>query len=182
MAVKRAMIDRVGEFNEEFARGEDCDWYERMIEAGGRAVFDPRVRSFYFPRDTLGGQFVAQIHNGANRMKLFLATGRGMRFRHLLPLLLPLCWCCAGTLSFGFFPAVMSGGIVYAALLAAASVRIAGSPVRYWFCVSVATFLIHLGHSLGLLAGAMAFGAQSSMKLFKPDGGSSPRRRESRRQ
>ncbi|MCC6398523.1 MAG: glycosyltransferase [Bacteroidetes bacterium] len=168
MAVKRTMIDRVGEFNEDFARLEDCDWYERMIEAGARAVFDPRVRSFYFPRDTLRGQFAAQVHNGANRMKLFLATGRGMRFRHVLPLLLPLCWCGAGAFAFGFFPAVMSGGLVYAALLAGVSARIAGSGVGLWFCVLVATFLVHLGHCLGLIAGAVGCGAHSIMKMFRP--------------
>jgi succinoglycan biosynthesis protein ExoA len=168
MAVKRELIERVGGFNTEFTRGEDCDWYERMIEAGARAVFDPQVRSFYFPRDTLRGQFTIQMLNAWHRMRLFCATGRGVRFRHLLPLILPALYFTAGALLFGPLPVVITGGIAYMVVLTGVSARLARSSVKLWLCVSGATFLIHCGHCLGLLAGATVFGLKSCLRVFRP--------------
>jgi GT2 family glycosyltransferase len=166
MAVKRGMVEKVGEFDTRFTRVEDCDWYERMIEAGARAVFDPQARSFYFPRDTLGGQFTVQVRNAWHRMRLFGVTGRGVRSRHLLPLILPAFCFTAGALLFDPLSVVITGGIAYSVTLMAVSFRIARSGVTFWLCVCVATFLIHCGHCLGLLAGATVFGSKWCFRLI----------------
>ena len=158
MAVRREIVDCVGEFNTRFPRGEDCDWYERMMAAGAKTLYDPRIRSFYFPRNTLARQFSIQVTNAWYRMRLFCATGRGMRFRHIFPILLLIVWCAVCVLLTNPLGSTVGSAMLYGLALTAVSWGASRGNVRLFPYVLAATFLIHLGHILGMFAGLIVFG------------------------
>jgi len=53
-AFPRRVLERVGPFNEELERNQDYEMNYRIRRGGGRIVVDPRIRSVYRTRRTLG--------------------------------------------------------------------------------------------------------------------------------
>ncbi len=161
MAVRKEVIDRTGEFNATFERGEDLDWYERMMESGARAVYDPRILSYYYPRSTIAKQCRITAVNAWCRARLFCATGRGMRLRHILPAALPpaaLAVCLALPAP---LPLIAGAALLYTCVTAGASIAAAAPRYPLWPYVFAATSSVHAAHCAGILGGMAFFGARS---------------------
>lgn len=156
MAVKRELVNRVGGFNPRYTRGQDLDWYERLIAAGGKSMFEPTIVSYYFPRTSFLKQFFYQLLNGFHRMCIFFETGRGLYFRHIIPVFL---FIGLAVLSFGTkspIPLVIAAVIYFFGILIS-SYRATLSNHLLLFLVAWAMILIHFGHILGILAGTVRF-------------------------
>jgi cellulose synthase/poly-beta-1,6-N-acetylglucosamine synthase-like glycosyltransferase len=70
VAYRRAVFERVGMFDESFDACEDVELNHRVVRAGMRCFFTPRVRVRYHPRDTLGGLFRQMVRYGRGRVRL----------------------------------------------------------------------------------------------------------------
>jgi glycosyltransferase involved in cell wall biosynthesis len=160
MAVKKELVDKIGSFNPRYSpRGEDIDWYERLIAAGGKAVFEPSIVSHYYVRDTFYKQFFIQLKNGYYRMLTFLDARRGMRARHLLPVILLFLIICFSIVIKNIIPISL---LLFCYLFTSIAISffIAKGKIRYVPSIMWAILSIHAGHIIGITAGAFRFGPQ----------------------
>ncbi len=70
VAYRRAVFDRVGEFDEGFDACEDVELNHRIDRAGLRCFFTPKVGVRYFPRSSLGRLFHQMARYGRGRVRL----------------------------------------------------------------------------------------------------------------
>ncbi|MDF2592195.1 MAG: glycosyltransferase family 2 protein [Clostridia bacterium] len=54
---KKEALERVGGFDEDLIRNQDNDLNKRILQSGGKILFDPEIRFYYFSRDSLKGIF-----------------------------------------------------------------------------------------------------------------------------
>jgi len=80
----RRVWDVVGEFDETVDGADEDSYNIRLIEAGGRIVLVPTIRSSYFPRRTFKALAKQYWEYGAAKGTL-LARGRPLRPRHFAP-------------------------------------------------------------------------------------------------
>jgi hypothetical protein len=80
----RAVWDVVGRFDETVDGADEDSYNARLIEAGGRIVLVPAIRSSYFPRRTLQALAKQYWEYGAAKGTL-LSRGRPLQPRHFVP-------------------------------------------------------------------------------------------------
>jgi GT2 family glycosyltransferase len=81
---RRVVWDIVGRFDETVDGADEDSYNARIIEAGGRIVLVPSIRSSYYPRRTLRGLARQYWEYGAAKGTL-LARGRPLQVRHFVP-------------------------------------------------------------------------------------------------
>ncbi len=138
-----------------------------MMACGATSLYDPSIRSFYFPRPTMTKQFAIHVINGWYRMRLFCATGRGLRFRHILPILLIVSWCLLAISLHSSTAFIAVTAVLYGFALTGVSMLLTRPDFRLFPQVWCAILLIHLGHVLGMLAGSLVFGAKAFGQLLR---------------
>ncbi len=163
MAVRRTLANLVGPFNAYLERGEDCDWYERMIAAGGKAIFRPDIVSYYFPRSTFAKLLSIQVLNAWHRARLFVLTKRGMRLHHLLPLFAIVLWCIVSAFLQPTLQVVLVPLWVYLVLAISISVRISRPSYALIPGVLTAMVTIQIGHVMGLVGGLIVNGWRAAV-------------------
>jgi GT2 family glycosyltransferase len=157
MAARREWTDRVGLFDETLQRGEDCDWYERLAEAGAKGWFDPSMCSMYYVRPDYRSSFSYAVRNAYHRLLLARQTGRGLSWRHAIPGILAI-----GALLGLAIPMsrilVYAGVLLYSVALCWSSWRAAegGRSLMPW--IAGAILVHHSGHVIGLVGGAVWMG------------------------
>jgi glycosyltransferase involved in cell wall biosynthesis len=159
MAVRRSLIDQVGGFDSSLERLEDCDWYERIMAAGGRALFEPSIQSRYLSRGRVLQQGKIQFLNSWHRIRLYAATGRGLRFRHVVPAALVVVWVGLALALPGSL-VVASGCIVYIAVVLVSCAVCSGPRRGMVPGVCAATIVVHAAQFMGIVAGGLVFGVK----------------------
>ena len=85
---RKEIFEKVGYFNEEFARNQDNDMHGRIKKCGGRFYLDASIKNIYHPRETVKGMMKQAYGNGK-----WITIGakkseskQGISLRHLIPL------------------------------------------------------------------------------------------------
>ncbi len=157
----RGTFDRFGPFDEEMVRNQDDEFNYRILEAGGRIVLVPGVRSIYTVRSTPRALWRQYFQYGFWKIRVMQKHPGQVRFRHLVPPLFVLglvgsfvaSWVApwAGVLCAGI------GGSYGLANLASASVMASRGGWRQFPAVSLAFAIMHLSYGIGLLSGCTRF-------------------------
>lgn len=148
-------------FSEEMVRNQDDELSYRLIDAGGRIVCDPSIRSLYRSRSTLGGLWRQYFDYGRWKVRVLQAHPRRARARHLAPLGLAV-WTVGGVVvSAVSGPArvmTLLGLATYAAADIAASVRYRDRrrPASV-VLLAMAYPVLHLAYGFGMLRGLWQF-------------------------
>jgi succinoglycan biosynthesis protein ExoA len=153
----RRVWEVVGRFDETVDGADEDSYNARLIEAGGRIVLVPSIRSTYFPRRTFKALGKQYWEYGAAKGTL-LARGRRLRSRHFVP---------AGMVAGGaalalLFPfvrvarmALIGLGAAYFAIgwgpSAKASAKAGAEPAR----TLLATAVMHVTYGAGFIRGAI---------------------------
>ena len=154
----RAVLDRVGPFDESLARNQDDEWSLRLAKLGGVAWQDPAIRSWYTCRSSLRQLCRQYFQYGYWKVFVMRKHGRPASFRHLVPgafvlAVAGLAMACpwSGAARVGL--AVMLGLYLAADLLATAIVALRENASLIWVLPAVFP-AFHLGYGFGLVAGA----------------------------
>ena len=82
---KRALVDRVGLFDESLLTNEDYEFNARVRKAGGRIWLDPAIRSIYFARSTLMELARQYWRYGYWKWRMLRRYPETLRWRQALP-------------------------------------------------------------------------------------------------
>jgi len=81
----RALIEKIGEFDETLLANEDYEFNTRVRESGGIVWLDPSIRSVYFSRSTLGKLASQYWRYGFWKYKMLKHYPHTLRWRQALP-------------------------------------------------------------------------------------------------
>lgn len=82
---RRDVFDRIGGFDPELIRNQDDEFNLRLTRAGGKIWQSPRVRSWYHPRETIGGLFQQYFQYGYWKVRVIRKHRLPASVRHLVP-------------------------------------------------------------------------------------------------
>lgn len=83
-AFPRRLFAEVGGFNEALVRNQDYEMNWRIREAGGKVVVDPRIRSTYVTRSTLGAIWRQYRDYGYWKARMLRLHPRSLRARQVV--------------------------------------------------------------------------------------------------
>lgn len=169
---RRTLWEELGGFNEHILSNEDYEFNYRVRRTGRQVVLDPRIRSTYYARATLGALAAQYFRYGWWKAQMLKVCPASLRWRQAVPVafvgtagLLLLSWAALATA--GWPAATRAAGLglaallaVYAAALLGASWRIAGG-LRSWAALAVlpaAFATIHCCWGSGVLVNLLTGG------------------------
>jgi len=84
-AFRKSVYDHVGLYNEEVPRIDDLLFNYRLRTAGYRIFLTAKIRSSYFPANTIGGFLTKAFRNGFAFGRVLFVIPKALRPRHLAP-------------------------------------------------------------------------------------------------
>jgi glycosyltransferase involved in cell wall biosynthesis len=153
---RRAALERVGGYDQGFARAQDWEMNYRIRETGGTVWFSPLLRVTYRPRPSLGALARQYFHYGRWRREVMRRHPGSVNLRYLAPPVALVCFTAglvAGVAGWrwGF---VLPGG--YVVLVAAGAVAISGGlPVRSRLVLPAVLATMHGAWGAGFLSASL---------------------------
>lgn len=84
-AFRRSILEKVGLFDEELIRNQDDELNFRINLSGGRCFLTPRIRSWYYPRNSLKALWRQYYQYGYWKVRVIQKHHRPASLRHLVP-------------------------------------------------------------------------------------------------
>jgi glycosyltransferase involved in cell wall biosynthesis len=160
-AYRRDVFDRIGPFAE-IEGGEDDEFHLRLIDAGGRILLTPRIRSTYYSRRSLLELARQYFGYGQAKTVVLMRHPRRTRLRQLVPagFLVALVASLFVALFGGVLvlPLAVIGGAYLATLLGASLLIAAKHGWRYLPRLPFAFMCMHVSYGLGFLSGLLRRG------------------------
>lgn len=159
-AYRRAVVDKLGPFDEELVRNQDDEYNYRLRKAGGRILLAADVRSRYFSRSSIRSLWRQYFQYGYWKVRVLQKHPRQMCARQFVP---PLFAAAVGgsvlALPFTGFGIWLLIAVVGGYLLANAyaSTRVARGNAAVLRMVSVAFATLHVAYGSGFLYGLLRF-------------------------
>jgi glycosyltransferase involved in cell wall biosynthesis len=153
---RRALIEKIGLFDETLLTNEDYEFNTRVRESGGTVWLDPSIRSVYFSRSTLGKLAAQYWRYGFWKLKMLRRYPHTLRWRQALPPLFVLSLIVFIVLSLFFGPAryVLAAQLVfYFFVLGLAGLKLAIEKQNAFlvFGLPLAIMTMHLSWGAGFL-------------------------------
>jgi hypothetical protein len=148
-------------FDETMVRNQDDELSYRLLDAGGRIVCDPAIRSRYRNRSSLAALWHQFFDYGRWKVRVLRAHPRQARIRHVIPLGLVL----ALTIGLLVSPVLVIARWATAALVVLYLVADVVAALRYGAGASLRTRLallavyptMHFAYGLGMIGGFVRF-------------------------
>ncbi len=155
-AFRRALLEKVGKFDESLLSNEDYEFNTRIRQSGGRVWLDPQIRSVYFARSTLKDLARQYWRYGLWKWQMLRRYPATLRWRQALPPLFVLAVLISFGSSwfwpvFGWFLAFLLA--VYFGVLLAAGAQKAFREKKAFlvFGLPLAIPVMHFSWGLGFL-------------------------------
>ena len=160
-AYTRAIIERVGLYDDELVRNQDDEYNYRIREAGGKILLAEDVRSEYYSRGSLNKLWKQYFQYGFWKVRVLQKHPRQMSLRQFVPLVFVLVLILTLILSFLVswgWKALMTLLTAYLlANLSASFMIAAGQGIRKFLLLPIAFTIIHLSYGFGFLKGLFKF-------------------------
>lgn len=155
---RREVFERVGPFDPTMVVNEDNELSLRILRAGGRIWYEPKIGVEYVPRDSLTGLFCQYRRYGMGKVAVFRKHRAGVSWRHLVPSAW-LAYIVGGgvaTLTTRSFVAPWIGGAaVYFGATAAVAFRLRHR--ASWWRIAAAFVTIHTAYGIGFVQGCSSW-------------------------
>ena len=160
-AYTRAIIERVGLYDEELVRNQDDEYNYRIREMGGKLLLAEDVRSTYYSRGTLAKLWKQYFQYGYWKVRVLQKHPRQMSLRQFVPLAFILALTLSILLSFvvswGWLTLLILLTSYLLANLAASILTASGQNCKTLLLLPLAFAIIHLSYGLGFLVGLFRF-------------------------
>ncbi|WP_405321312.1 glycosyltransferase family 2 protein [Frisingicoccus sp.] len=163
-AFKKSTAEAVNCFDEELILNEDDDFNFKISEMGGKIFITPKIRSFYYPRDSYKGLVKQYFGYGLWKVAVIKKHKKPARISHLIPMLFVLFLIPGGLISlFSKRARKLYLSIIglYFGLDIAASFSLKEvddqDGIMLRFRLILIHFLLHISYGCGFLAGIYKF-------------------------
>ena len=156
----RAIIDRVGPFNEELVRNQDDEYNFRIRKHGGKILLSPEIRSKYYSRSTFSSLWRQYFQYGYWKVRVLQLHPGQMSVRQFVPFVFVLSIVLLSVLAlFSEAGRWIFGGVLlmYLAANLAASFMAAGRSAKLVPQLSLSFGILHVSYGLGSIFGLIAF-------------------------
>lgn len=178
----REAFERYGYFDEELARNQDDEHNLRIVRGGGKIYQNPRIQSWYRPRNSLAALFKQYAQYGYWKVRVIQKHRLPGSWRHLVPAvflfalmvlglssLAGLVWHVAQGHNAGhrglggdwallpLVPLLFMTGLYGACLLTFSLITAARTEWRLMFLLPLAFSCYHFGYGFGFLCGVRDF-------------------------
>lgn len=156
-AYRRELFDEVGYFEENFTISEDAEFNWRIRNAGHKIFYSPKIKSFYYPRNSIKG-FIKQIFRyGILRVNVLKKHINSVKLLHLIPPLFVFSLLLLIILGFSnpVFWQILLGYLAFYFLINLGSILF-NSYVKqpgFYFLLPILIFVMHFSWGLGFLIG-----------------------------
>lgn len=82
---RREIFDRIGFFDEELVRNQDDEFNLRIVRSGGRVWQSVKIKSWYYPRESLRHLFAQYVQYGYWKARILQKHRMPASLRHLIP-------------------------------------------------------------------------------------------------
>ncbi len=170
---QRAIIDKIGYFDEQLVRNQDDDFNFRILQAGGKIWMSRNIKSIYYARSSLKKLWRQYFQYGFWRIRTIQKHGQPATLRQLAPVLLVSSMVVLGVLS-GFHSIflwlLIAALCVYGLGLIYGAVNVGRKQSFKYAAISPMIFIIlHFGYGLGSLWGIVRFILLKGRGLPKPE-------------
>jgi succinoglycan biosynthesis protein ExoA len=159
-AYPRAVLDRLGPFDEELVRNQDDEYNYRLRKHGGRILLAADVRANYFSRSSLRSLWRQYSQYGFWKVRVLQKHPRQMSARQFVPALFVtgLLGCTLGSI-LRLVPWSVVAAVAGSYLLVnlAASVHAARANRRIAMVLPLVFAILHFSYGFGFLRGLIAF-------------------------
>ena len=160
-AYTRAIIDKVGPYDEELVRNQDDEYNYRIRKAGGKILLAANVRSTYYSRGSLKKLWKQYYQYGFYKVRVLQKHPAQMRPRQFVPLVFVISLIIATVLMLAFSWGWLAlGGILGVYMLANVVVSFTLAQRAGWqylWRLPLAFTTLHLSYGLGFLVGLFKF-------------------------
>lgn len=152
---RRSTLERLGGFDERFARNQDYELNHRINESGGTVWFDPGLEVEYRPRGSLGAVASQYFQYGRWKRSFARLHPGSLRWRQLAPPLLVMALLASLIVAYWWPPSLWLFAAYLGALVVVGLVRLPaiGSPA---IGMPLALATMHLSWGFGFLLGRPA--------------------------
>lgn len=84
-AYRKEVFEKVGVFEEKGLMSEDSEFNFRLLQAGYKIYYDPRIRTRYYPRRTIYKLAKQMFNYGILRAQVLRKHRRGLKWLHFVP-------------------------------------------------------------------------------------------------
>ncbi len=160
-AYKRAIIEKVGLYDEELIRNQDDEYNYRIRDASGKILLAEDVKSEYYSRGSLKKLWKQYFQYGFWKVRVLQKHPRQMILRQFVPLAFVLALILTLLLSFlvswGWLALLILLTAYLMANLAASIITASGQGFKKLLLLPLAFAIVHLSYGLGFLVGLFRF-------------------------
>ena len=160
-AYTRKIIERTGDRDEYFERGQDDEFNYRLRKLGGRILIVPQLQSRYASRSSLLSLWRQYFQYGYWKVRILQKHPHQMQWRQFVPALfvsgLILLSIISAVLPRIGVPLLVGTLSTYTIVVGLASVLLTIRSFRLAPAVAVSFFVLHFSYGLGFLRGLIAF-------------------------
>jgi succinoglycan biosynthesis protein ExoA len=160
-AYTRKIIERTGDLDEEFVRGQDDEFNYRLRKLGGRILIVPQLQSSYASRSSLTSLWRQYFQYGYWKVRILQKHPRQMQWRQFIPPLFVsgLVLLCIIYVVRPRIGRPLLGGtlFVYVVAVGLASILLTPRHLRLAPAVALSFFVLHFSYGLGFLWGLTRF-------------------------
>lgn len=148
----RNIFAEVGYFDEQMMRNQDDEFHYRAKSFGKKIYLNPKIKSEYFPRDSIRKLFKQYFQYGLYKPLVLSKVKSAVKLRHLIPTLffLYLITIPVGYYLIGWLTIIPL--LVYFALAVAFAIKNKGSVIEKGSCLLIYPVL-HISYGFGFIAG-----------------------------
>ncbi|MBE7443731.1 MAG: glycosyltransferase family 2 protein [Planctomycetia bacterium] len=160
-AFRKSIFEKVGTFDPEMQYSEDNELNLRIMKSGGKILLSPKIKSHYFPRESLKDLWRQYFKYGYFKLKVMQKHKIKISFRHFIPASL-VCSIFISALLAIFKPTfTYLFYIIISSYLATSflfSIKIAlNKGIRYLPILPIVFTTLHLSYGIGFLKGIWDF-------------------------
>lgn len=160
-AFQKSIFEKVGIFDPEMQYSEDNEFNLRIMKSGGKILLSPKIKSHYFPRESLKELWRQYFKYGYFKLKVMQKHKIKISFRHFIPscfvatLFISVLLTFYKSLFAYLFYLVTSSYIAISFLFSLKIVLDKG--IRYLPILPIVFATLHLSYGIGFLKGIWDF-------------------------
>lgn len=160
-AYTRAIVEKVGPYDEELLRNQDDEYNYRIREAGGKILMAEDIRSIYYTRGSLRNLWLQYYQYGYYKVRVFQMHPKQMRPRQFIPPLFVLSLIIATLLTlmkpWGWLLLIFIAGIYLITNFAVSFLTAHRHGDNFLWRLPLAFATLHISYGLGFLFGLIKF-------------------------